>query len=799
MTDFATASPAQSDAGPSSTQGIAAEHDFTPITSLGFIPARNDVYVDSKGAKRRLVHLERTSPGTRSELYAFLIDIGAGAQSSVPYPMKRVDLLARLQHDWRKQLPAVLEGPLPQRKKTSPKCAKEVTRRWNALMRVFKAEENPALADRCLADDLRLLYKPGRKKLLLTYEKALGITAKTLMDWLTRYWRGGMNRDALRPNFEARGDDVEELSEEELMARKPPGRSRDDGQPTYRLTAATKKHMLAAVELLDADKRKTVASAYKELTGKHWMTVDDAGQVQLLPVGQMPSEQQFYRLLRKNLPLFYHLFRKAGPGHVFNNYLGRTGSALQQAVCAGHQYEVDSTQADIYLVAAKDSNKIIGKPTLYFIIDRLSKLVVGWHATLDSPSWHGACEAFISIFEKPEDLCTELGVKFQGMWAHPAWALAPAELVADRGGEYVGVMSEQLTTGIRVSVVNLPAHMCSSKGQVECLFMQHHVTLRDVAPGYQPPAEALKRHGANYEHDAEWTLDEFRAHVMEFVYLHNLRMHAKMLRRMHAIEDGYKPIPVEVFTRDALENGTLLTSLDPVDVYWELLAQKRAVVTNSGVVLHGLHYTCPEIERRDWLVKAGFRRFPVQVKYDRRLTNRIFILDPEVPGNFLVATLTPAYEMYGRRSFAEAQRILRIVKEQGAEAARYNLRLELQFDYERRQRVDTAHRLAQDAIARAKAAGQSRTSGGPELREEEARERSLEQAQRRQEYLLAPSPESSDVTPQAPEDASPEAAQTPMSSEESATVAEACAAASQAALDLIIVKDPLRALHNKGH
>jgi putative transposase len=70
------------------------------------------------------------------------------------------------------------------------------------------------------------------------------------------------------------------------------------------------------------------------------------------------------------------LVRQAGPGHVFSNHAGRTGFVLQEAICAGHQYEVDSTQADVWLVSAKDSNKIIGKPTLYFIIDRFSRRVV---------------------------------------------------------------------------------------------------------------------------------------------------------------------------------------------------------------------------------------------------------------------------------------------------------------------------------------------------------------------------------------------------------------------------------------
>src|SRR6185369_3336597 len=347
----------------------------------------------------------------------------------------------------------------------------------------------------------------------------------------------------------------------------------------------------------------TIAGAYKELAEKKWLTIDANGEVQLLPIGQMPSLQQVYRLLRKHRKRFDEERRQAGPGHFENNFAGNTGFVLQEAVCAGHQYEVDSTQADVWLVSAENRNKIIGKPTLYFIIDRFSRLIVGWHATLDSPCWHGACEAFLSIFEDPQLLCSELGVKFRPE-AHPGVGLAPSELVADRGGEYVCEMSGALAQWLNVSVINLPAHMCKGKGTVECTFRQTHVTLQDVAPGYQPPAEAMKRHGADYEHDAQWTLDEFRAQIMEFVYLHNLKVHSETPMRLHLRDAGVRAIPAEVFKHDAAEASGMLSSLDPAAVYWELLARKRAVVTNSGVVLHGLEYSCPEIEELDWLVRG---------------------------------------------------------------------------------------------------------------------------------------------------------------------------------------------------
>ena len=60
------------------------------------------------------------------------------------------------------------------------------------------------------------------------------------------------------------------------------------------------------------------------------------------------------------------------------------GTVLNDCLGVGHLYEIDATIADVYLVSSEDPSKIVGKPTLYLIIDRKSRLIVGFYFGLEN-------------------------------------------------------------------------------------------------------------------------------------------------------------------------------------------------------------------------------------------------------------------------------------------------------------------------------------------------------------------------------------------------------------------------------
>ena len=57
------------------------------------------------------------------------------------------------------------------------------------------------------------------------------------------------------------------------------------------------------------------------------------------------------------------------------------GKVLQSGEGAD-RYQIDASVADFYRVG----KKVVGRPTIYLVVDDCSRMIVGIHASLDQPS-----------------------------------------------------------------------------------------------------------------------------------------------------------------------------------------------------------------------------------------------------------------------------------------------------------------------------------------------------------------------------------------------------------------------------
>jgi putative transposase len=329
-------------------------------------------------------------------------------------------------------------------------------------------------------------------------------------------------------------------------------------------------------------------------------------------------------------------------------------------------------------------------------------------------------EAILSLVEDKEKMCKRFGAQYVAR-AWPAQGFMPFMFVTDRGSEYIGYDSDRIAEDVESALVNLPAYFSSRKGTVECSFKLIHVPLKDRTAGYQPPSEVVKRHGDCYAHDAEYTLDELHAELIDIITMHNLRMHPGMARDLEPVLEGVDPIPADVWEYDAKNRSGAMLRYDADYLRMKLLHKRRAVVTQNGVRLNGLFYTCQHAIDHQWFVKGGKAVFAVSVTYDRRLTDTIFIHDPKNPRRYYEATLTKACRMYAGMSHAEASVVVRLRKDAKKRAEDHNLLLELELDAKRRARAERAS--LETAAAIAAAAGQARQSASKQVRDDEAKER----------------------------------------------------------------------------
>jgi putative transposase len=726
------------------------------LTSLGYVPSKGDRFINDRGQECRLIGADwRRLPGEHTYDLWFIC-MQDDVQTALPFPVKRDVFLADLQGGhWTRSL-----DQSKGRAVRSEHAIAHAKAAWQlihtriadakfrddeslGLLFGFEPLEMKGCSDPCLVYDQRLYRKHNRKRLLLCYEKVLGRTAKTLLKWLRMYWQTGMVLSGLAPSWDNSGEDRSSLTEEILRARGAPGRKiggkkNGGGIDPFPISPKQEDAIWAQALPYINDSRRSAAHAYRQICKMVGKSED--GKLRLEERGTYLSLTQFYAICCKRMGQHWRIKRKAGRGKWEKDHAAHTGTVLQEAVHAGHQYEIDSTIADEELVADEDRSQVIGKPTVYFIVDRYSKYILGFQVSLDAPSWPNAVEAFLSIYEDPQKRCAELGVRYQ-KHLHVGAGLTCDALVADRGSDYICDMSNSFPNELGISMVNLPARMCTLHGPVESRIGLHHCSLANDAPGYQPPADQMRRQRQTYVHKAERTPKEFCAEVQEWVDLHNETIFKDMKQPEEAIWAKVPKTPIAMWNWSVETHVGELAVHHIDDVYVSLLYEAEASVTPDGIQVGKLFFTSPEIERkREWLTMARKKRFSVRVRYDRRRTDDIIVLDPLLETKQLKATLTKSYEKYGGRSWAEAEFLISIEENTNTDAKRFNELKRQEYAEYAEPRREAGRKAAEEDVARAKVEGRSRTSNKVDVRAKVADKHTQEQAAWHMERMFGANP-----------------------------------------------------------
>src|ERR1035441_2177027 len=125
---------------------------------------------------------------------------------------------------------------------------------------------------------------------------------------------------------------------------------------------------------------------------------------------------------------------------------GQRGKATDNVYGPGF-FEIDATHFQVQLVSRLSKGKLVGRPTVYLIVDIFSGAVVGYAVTLENPSWATAALALYNCFSDKAAVFERLGLPYETKdW--PCHEL-PNVLRADRA-ELVSNMGQEFpASGIR--------------------------------------------------------------------------------------------------------------------------------------------------------------------------------------------------------------------------------------------------------------------------------------------------------------------------------------------------------------
>lgn len=216
----------------------------------------------------------------------------------------------------------------------------------------------------------------------------LHIERNKLADALNRYWAGGLQKNALLPNWMFSGNPGGTRAQTQKIGR-PDANSERDGDRGYFLTESDKEKLRHGWNVF-VKPNFSVHSAYLRTCGIFYTKGSKLDGGYHLP-----------ELLDKRKRPTLAQFRKWGPGDEAsntasrkklrnsdyeNNFRGLRGCAMDVSIAVGSVAFTDSTSSDVHLVSIADPLKPIGMLHRLLIKDARSTVIAGWHCGLDAPS-----------------------------------------------------------------------------------------------------------------------------------------------------------------------------------------------------------------------------------------------------------------------------------------------------------------------------------------------------------------------------------------------------------------------------
>jgi hypothetical protein len=299
------------------------------------------------------------------------------------------------------------------------------------------------------------------------------------------------------------------------------------------------------------------------------------------------------------------------------------------AIGPGEIYEIDSTGGRLHLVSSDNPPVYVGKPTIYFLIDRWSRFVVSAYLSLRSPSYEEVRHTLLIAFTSREGRFNRLGVNI----TDERWPIGhmPAVICPDRGSDFMSDdMAQSVVNDLRIDVTPLPPLCPDGKAIVERLIRE--VKRKMATSGFKgvyadrPLDPITKRASRNAEAGAVHTLTDAYRLLIDIVEDHNNRPHRTLRRRRVLTQAGISPTPRSAYLW-GLKNITGLRSapLSEDDYHRLLLSTDKASVAN-GVLSYKNRPYLPADESASELARHSTTRAKaIAIRLDKTLPTEVFV------------------------------------------------------------------------------------------------------------------------------------------------------------------------------
>lgn len=483
-------------------------------------------------------------------------------------------------------------------------------------------------------NELRILFKSARRELILNLSNNFNSTRQTITALLKRYWQRGMTFTALRPDYEKcgkrRDGKPKELKDKKVGAPRTitPGIG-------INVTNEIRRVMQVGADYYLAHKKATLQKAIDKIVYLYFSEHIKNENKKIVEIkgetDAKPTVRQLQYFLEKNYPYRYKKIRRGGQKNWDLNEREILGAADSDVQGPGDRFQVDATVADVYLRSQFDRRRIVGRPIIYFVIDVFSRLIVGIYVGFEGPSWIGAMMALTNMVTPKIEFCRQYGIDIsESDWpSHHA----PKGILADRGELMSVKLGHNITTSLHIDIENTSPGRPDLKSFVERRFGIVPAIFRLFTPGYVEK-DFEERGTHDYRLDAVFNLYEFTHQLILAVLVHNMEPIRDYRLPAEMITDGLTASPLDLWEWGVVNRSGLLRVLTMDEVSLQVMPSEKARVTSQGIKFHKGYYSSPTAIREDWFAIARHKEWEVDVSFDPRRMELVYITDKNNPHFF---------------------------------------------------------------------------------------------------------------------------------------------------------------------
>jgi hypothetical protein len=467
---------------------------------------------------------------------------------------------------------------------------------------------------------------PWRGKVIRELVEKRGIQKKIIYSCLRRYWQGGQIKNALLPQFDRCGGRGKTRVYSQKPGRKNgafieaklgPGivvgpRERQNLQKGYRMF----------YENSDGHSMRT---AYRKTLDRFFHNgyrLENAILVPVLPpVDHLPTFAQFRYCNYKERDTKRFVIRRDGERKFNLESRPRVGNAEQVTHGPGSLYQLDSSVVDLLIVNSLDRARVLGQPTVYFVIDVFSRLIAGFTVTFGGSNCTGALLALENAACSKQEFCREHGVEIlKEEW--PSEHL-PESLLADRR-ELKDSTADALAHSLGISLLLTPPFRPDLNGVVEGSFSRLKSQMTRRLPGHIRRIEGCATSNSQPVLDVH----QFTCALIHYILAYNRTSLEDYRLTPAMISDHVDARPVDLWGWGIRNCSGHLRSFDQNSLRRILLPKAEASITEKGLHFGRCRYLNEHALDDDWFVDA--RRngsTKIQIHFDPRKVGAVYLLD----------------------------------------------------------------------------------------------------------------------------------------------------------------------------